>query len=261
MNGTKALIDKERTWFWLGAVGLFLAILLFLFAWSPQEASHGEHHGHQHMAMPMAQDMNPSLQAKLLADEKESEFNHHLAGFFVMLAGVFVLLQSVLVKRWLAAKYAWPACFLVSGIFVMVWSDTELWPFGHQDWLEALRHNPEVLQHKMFAVLLLLLGAIEWQRAQGVLKSAWSGWVFPALAIGGSVLLLFHRHEAGMHGPNHMKLMARIRSEHLSYAATGIGIGLVKGWAEVKTSLRGGLGKVWQLLMVVLGVLLMFYRE
>ena len=58
-----------------------------------------------------------------------------------------------------------------------------------------------------------------------------------------------------------MKLMARIRSEHLSYAVAGIGIGLVKGWAEVKTSLRGGLGKVWQLLMVVLGVLLMFYRE
>jgi len=124
-----------------------------------------------------------------------------------------------------------------------------------------LRHNPEVLQHKTFAVLLLLLGVIEWQRVRGVLNWAWSGWVFPALAIGGSVLLLFHRHEAGMHGPNHMELMARIQSEHLSYAMAGIGVGLVRGLAEVKTRLQGGFGRMWPLLMITLGVLLMFYRE
>ena len=261
MDDTKAFIDKQATWFWLGAVGLSLALFLFLFAWPPHEASQNEHHEHEHMSMPMAQEMNSSMRAKLLADKKESEFNHHLAGFFVVLAGVFISVQSVLVKRWPRAKYAWPACFLLSGIFVLVWSDTELWPFGHREWLEALRHNPEVLQHKAFAVLLLLLGAIEWQRARGVLKSAWSGWVFPALAIGGSVLLLFHRHEAGMHGPNHMELMARIQSEHLSYAMAGIGVGLVRGLAEVKTRLQGGFGRMWPLLMITLGVLLMFYRE
>jgi hypothetical protein len=262
MDGTKVLIDKERTWFWLGAGGLSLAIFLFLFAWPPQDLSQEEHHEHdEHMSMPMAQEMSPAMQAKLLADKKESEFNHHLAGLFVVLAGGFILSQSVLVRRWPAAKYAWPACFLLSGIFVLVWSDTELWPFGHREWLEALRHNQEVLQHKTFAVLLLVLGVTEWQRARGVLKAVWSGWVFPALAIGGSLLLLFHRHEAAMHGPDHMELMARIQSEHLSYAVAGIGLGLAKGLAEVKTRLQGGFGKVWPLLMIVLGVLLMFYRE
>ena len=259
MDDTKALIDKQPTWFWLGAVGLSLALFLFLFAWPPHKASQEEHHEHEHMSMPMDQEMNPSMQAKLLADKKESEFNHHLAGFFVVLAGVFISLQSVLVKGWPTAKYAWPTCFLLSGIFVLVWSDTELWPFGRREWLDALRHNPEVLQHKTFAVLLLLLGVIEWQRARGILNSSWSGWVFPALAIGGSALLLLHRHEAGMPGPNHMELMARIQSEHLSYAVAGIGVGLVKGLAEVKT--QGGLGKMWPLLLIALGVLLMFYRE
>jgi hypothetical protein len=261
MDGTKALIDNERTWFWLGAGGLSLAIFLFLFAWPPQDPSQREHHEHEHMSMPMAQEMEPAMQAKLLADKKESEFNHHLAGFFVMLAGAFILLQSVLVKRWPAVKYAWPVCFLLSGIFVLVWSDTELWPFGHREWLEALRHNQEVLQHKTFAALSLVLGVTEWQRARGVLKAVWSGSVFPALAIGGSLLLLFHRHEGGMQGPNHVELMARIQSEHLSYAVTGIGLGLAKGFAEVKSRFQGGFGKVWPLLMIVLGVLLMFYRE
>jgi len=262
---TKASNDKEHAWFWLVAGGvLSVAILLFLFAYQqsqapPPEAQHV--HVHEHMSMPMAQEMSPARQAKIQVDKNESEFNHHLAGLFVALAGVFILSQGILVKRWVAVKYAWPACFLLSGIFVLVWSDTELWPFGHRGWLEALRNNREVLQHKVFAVLLLALGVIEWRRASGVLKAIWSGWVFPALAIGGSLLLLFHQHEGGMHGPNHMELMARIQSEHLSYAVTGIGIGLAKGLAEVNTRFRGVFSKSWPLLMTVLGVLLMFYRE
>jgi putative copper resistance protein D len=261
MNGTKALIDKEQMWLWLGVGGLSLAIFVFLYGWPPREPPQGEHHGHEHMSMPMAHEMSPAMQAKLLADKKESEFNHHFAGLFVGLAGIFILLQSTLVRWWPPVKYAWPTCFLLSGIFALVWSDTELWPFGHRAWLTTLRDNPEVLQHKTFAVLLLVVGVTEWQRTRGVLKVAWSGWVFPALAIGGSLLLLFHRHEAAMHGPDHMELMARIQSEHLSYAVVGISMGLVKRLAEVKTRLQGGFGKVWPLLMIVLGVLLMFYRE
>ncbi len=31
--------------------------------------------------------MTPAMEAKLLADKKESEFNHYLAGFLVALAG------------------------------------------------------------------------------------------------------------------------------------------------------------------------------
>jgi copper resistance protein D len=262
MDVTNSLHDREHARFWLGAGGvLSLAILLFLFADQRPQEPPPEQHQPEHMAMPMAHAMTPAMQAKLLADKKESEFNHHLAGFFVVLAGVFTLLQSVLVRRWPMTKYAWPACLLLAGLFVLVWSDTELWPFGHREWLEALRNNREVLQHKVFAVLLLALGVIEWKRASGGLKAIWSGWVFPALAIGGSVLLLFHQHEGGMHGPNHMEVMARIQSEHLNYAVAGIGLGLAKGLAEAKTRFRGGWGTAWPLLMMVLGVMLMFYQE
>jgi hypothetical protein len=205
--------------------------------------------------------MTPAMQAKLLADKQESEFNHHLAGFLVALAGVFIFFQRGLAKKWPAVKYGWPACFLLGGIFLLVWSDAELWPFGDSGWLESLKDDPEVLQHKTFAVLLLSLGAIEWQRARGVLKAVWSGWVFPILAIAGSVLLLFHQHDAGMHGEHHEALMAQIQSQHLSYSLTGIGIGLTKGLSEVETPWGGFLCRLWPLLMMVLGILLMFYRE
>ena len=217
------------------------------------------HQGHDMSAMDKP--LDPAAQAKLLADKNESEFNHHLAGFFVALGGAFILFQSPLGKKFRLVNYVWPASFLLSGIFVMVWSDTELWPFGHRQWLEALQNNAEVLQHKTFAVLLLGLGVIEWLRVNGGVRSAWSGLVFPALAVGGSVLLLFHQHEGGMSGPNHMEVMARIQSEHLSYAAVGIGIGLAKGLYEIKMPGHRVFARLWPLLMVGLGLLLMAYRE
>ena len=258
----------------LGRAQINFALLLcsatagFLIAAVPvTQAQQPMHHNHAEnqngtMAMePMDPAAQAKLEAKVLADKKESEFNHHLAGFFVALAGVFILFQSELTKRWPLTKYVWPACFLLAGIFVLVWSDTELWPFGHRHWLEALQNNREVLQHKTFAVLLFGLGAIEWQRARGVLRAAWSAWVFPLVAIFGSIILIFHQHEGGMVGEHHMETMAQIQAEHLSYTACGLGIGLAKGLSEMKTWGARVFAKVWPLLMVVLGVLLMFYHE
>ncbi len=253
---------REQTWVFVGTGALLsIAVLLFLSSQRrPQyPLMHMGHHQHMSMSAMYGQPMTTEIQSKLLADKKESEFNHHLAGFFVLLGGIFVLFQDFLMKRWPSVKYVWPACFLLSGIFVLVWSDTELWPFGHRQWLEALQNNSEVLQHKVFGLLLLGLGVIEWQRARGVLNAAWSNWVFPLVAVGGSVLLLFHQHEAGMHGPEHMELMSRIQLQHLGYAVLGIGAGLVKGLAEARTPRR--FGEVWPVLLIVLGVLLMGYRE
>src|SRR5262249_28176535 len=147
-----------------------VAIMIFALAAllkAQQPSTHEGHGAHHGMSMPMnTEAMTPEAQAKLLADKKESEFNHHLAGFFVALGAVFILFQDRLARKWPAGKCVWPACFLLSGIFVLVWSDTELWPFGNRRWLEAMTHSSEVLQHKTFAVLLLALGVIEWQRAR-----------------------------------------------------------------------------------------------
>jgi len=254
----------------VGLVVLLFSIVAWPFAATTvtgqeQPLMHHDHAGNQGMAMPMDEPMDEAaraqLEAKVLADKKESEFNHHLAGFFVALAGVFVLFEPNLAKRWPLVKYVWPACFLLAGIFVLVWSDTELWPFGHRQWLEALQNNREVLQHKTFAILLFGLGAVELQRARGALLTAWSGWVFPLVAISGSIILIFHQHEGGMVGPHHMETMARIQSQHLSYTACGLGIGVTKGLSELARDRAGIVAKMWPLLLVVLGTLLMFYRE
>ncbi len=236
-----------------------VAICIASFPPSTQAQEHSMPAGHEGMVMD---DSAPGPSpAKLLADKRESEFNHHLAGFFVLLAGIFILAEPRLSTRWPGVRYAWPLCFLLAGIFVLVFSDTELWPFGHQSWLFGLSNHPEVRQHKSFAVILLGLGVIEMLRARGTLKAAWSAWAFPVLAIAGSLILIFHDHRGGMHGPGHMERMVRIQHEHMSYMAAGFGIGLTKGLSEVKTGWQGLFAKLWPSIMIVLGVLLMFYVE
>jgi copper resistance protein D len=242
---------------------LSIAVLtLTSFPVRSQTAPGHEHHDHASVA-GMDEPMTPAQQAKLLADKRESEFNHHLAGFFLVLAGILIFTETLFRdrNRALIARYAWPVCFLLSGLFVLVFSDTELWPFGSKPWMQGMMTNHEVMQHKTFAVLLLALGAIEFARARQTLTAAWSAWVFPVFAVIGSVLLLFHSHDAGMHGPDHMATMQRIQMQHFSYSGTGLGIGLAKGLSEVQNRWRSVFARLYPALMIVLGVLLMVYVE
>lgn len=247
------------------ALALLAALLVVSVSqtWAQDHSMHSGHTGHEGMPMVMDEQkpMDASQQAKFLADKKESEFNHHLAGLLIILAGVFILAEGTLPHRWSFLRLAWPSCFLLSGLFLLVFSDTELWPFGPQSWWYGLTHDLEDLQHKTFAVILLALGIIEVQRARGVLKSTWAGWAFPVLASCGSVMLLFHQHHSGMHGAQHMAVMARIQAEHLNFAATGFGIGVFKGLSDLRTRWQAMFARLWPLMMIVLGVLLMVYRE
>jgi len=246
-----------------------VSILAIPILWKATQApaqdhsAHSDSTRHQVMAMTMDEEahMDSSHLSKALADKKESESNHHLTGFFLILAGIFILAEGTLPHRWSLLRFAWPFCFLLSGLFLLVFSDTELWPFGPQSWWYGLTHNLEDLQHKTFALILLALGIFEFQRARGILNSAWARWLFPVLACCGSVMLLFHEHHSAMHGPEHMMAMARIQAEHQNFAATGLGIGVFKGLSELPTRWQAMFTKLWSLLMIVLGVLLLLYTE
>jgi len=78
-----------------------------------------DHTGHEAMSMAIDghMQMDASDPSKLLADKKESEFNHHLAGLLIILAGLFILAQGKLPQRWSFLRFAWPSCFLLSGLF------------------------------------------------------------------------------------------------------------------------------------------------
>jgi copper resistance protein D len=209
---------------------------------------------------PPATHEEPSA-AKLLADKRESEFNHHLAGFLVIAAGLFILAKSKLATRWPLVRYAWPTCFFAAGLFVLIYSDTEIWPFGPQSPWYAITHNAEDLQHKIFAVILLALAYIEFQRVRGPWKAPWAAWCFPLLGGAGAILLLFHVHGGNMQAPHAMATMEHIQRQHRWFAAAGLGIALANGLAETNQKWQQFFAKVWPALLIVLGVLLTWYTE
>jgi hypothetical protein len=195
------------------------------------------------------------------ADPQGSEFNHHIAGLLLFLAGIVLLAEEPLARLWSPSRYVWPICFLAAGLFVLVFSDAEIWPLGPQTPWYALSHSIEDLQHKSFAIILLGLGFVELQRVRGRFKGIWSALFFPIVGIAGAIVLLFHVHGGDMSAPNAMATMRHIESQHRWFAAAGFGIAVAKGLAEIPQKWQMAFKRTWPALLTVLGILLMAYTE
>jgi putative copper resistance protein D len=216
------------------------------------------HKGHA-MTAPVAR-QDP---AKLEADKKFSEFNHRFAGIFVLLAGLLAFLEPRLTERARWIRYLWSFLFFLPGIYLLFFSDPESWPLGNQTLHYVITQNMQVLQHKLFSLLLLGLGAVEFFRVRKNLKSPWVAGVFPALAGMGALLLLYHSpqaHAAGMDESAHQAMQA-IEHQHIGFAVVGFGIALSKAFSDVGRFHPRLMRYLFAGLMVVLGFLLITYTE
>lgn len=239
-----------------------LAMMLSAAAALPQSSGMPDMPGMDHSKMQMSPATDTPLRAaKRAADKRESEFNHRLAGLFLILAGVFALIEPGLKARWPVVRYGWGICFLAAGLFLFAFSDTEIWPFGRQTLWYAISHESEDLQHKIFAVMLLGLGVIHIQTARGKIRKNVLGVLFPVLAIAGSVLLLFHSHRCDMSAPNALQAMEHVKSEHARFAAVGVAIAFTSMVGERQPRWQRLCRRSWPLLLMALGVLLLAYTE
>lgn len=125
-----------------------------------------------------------------------SEFNHHVAGFALVGIGMLVLAARIS-PRASRFEIIWPVLFILAGLFLAAWSDAEMWPRGNLSWLWLLHHDREARQHKIYALLLIAIGVIEYLRMRGHLGRFWRIWAFPILAVVGAGLLLVHDHTVG----------------------------------------------------------------
>jgi len=122
-----------------------------------------------------------------------SELNHHLVGYALIAIGMLVIAgQSA--KRLRTLQYVWPFLFIAAGLFLAAWSDKEMWPRGNLSWTWLIHHDAEARQHKIYAVLLIVMGVIEYLRVNAKLNRFCRTRTFPMLALAGIVLLLFHDH-------------------------------------------------------------------
>jgi putative copper resistance protein D len=186
-------------------------------------------------------------------DTAWSEYNHHVAGVFVFSLGLLALLAKTSWGSW--ARH-WPLLLLGLAAFLFVRDDPETWPLGPIGFWESMT-DVEVVQHRLFVLLLTLFGLFEWMVRTGRLRAARWAYVFPMICAAGGALLLTHSHAV-----SNAKTEFLMEVTHTPLAL----LGLVAGWARwlelrLPRSLAAMPERVWSVALLLVGVLLLMYRE
>ena len=186
------------------------------------------------------------------ADIAWSEYNHHWSGLFVLAIGLLALLNQAGL-RW--ARH-WPLLFLGLAGFLFVRSDPENWPLGHIGLIEGLR-DVEVLQHRMFVLLLVGFAIFEWRVRTSARPHPRASLVFPLMCALGGALLLTHTHAIA-----NVKDALLMELTHTPLALAAIVAGWSR-WLELRLDRPGNrvAGWVWPVCFVFIGLLLLLYRE
>ncbi|BDV33619.1 copper resistance D family protein [Methylocystis iwaonis] len=189
------------------------------------------------------------------ADIAWSEYNHHWAGLFVIAMGVMALLERVS-RRLAPVMRHWPLVFLGLACFLFLRADEMVWPLGRLGLIESLR-DPEIAQHRLLTLLIVIFGLFEWQVRQGRIKAWWAPYVFPVSTATAAAFLLTHSHALA-----NLKEETLIEITHTPLALVGVAAGWSR-WLELR--LDGGAkrmaGFVWPIGFILAGLMLVFYRE
>jgi copper resistance protein D len=187
------------------------------------------------------------------ADIAWSEYNHHLAGLLVLAIGLLALLDRTGKAPW---ARNWPLLFLLLGGFLWFKADPEVWPLGDVGFWASLR-DPEVVQHRLFVLLIAGFAVFEWRVRTGRIRSPRAALVFPLVVALGAALLLTHSHAL-----SNIKEQLLIELSHVPLALAGMTAGAAR-WLELRLDGPGRrvAGWVWPAAFVVVGAILLAYRE
>jgi hypothetical protein len=177
-----------------------------------------------------------------------SLFNHHMAGWAVILLALFTFLEQTRLARFAWIRYGWPLVLTVEAVFLLIWSDNpQFWPFDLHRWA---RHWG-AWQHKIFATTALVLALIEFLRRRGTLVGRDWPHILNVLILGAGVFLFFHK---GHHN-------ATIHVEHKWMAIEILAIGAVKTVTDIQNRANWLRMYVLPLCFLALGLQLALYAE
>src|SRR5205807_5291607 len=125
------------------------------------------------------------------ADIAWSEYNHHLAGLLMLAIGLLALLDRTGKAPWAPWARNWPLLLLLLGGFLWIKADPEVWPLGDVGFWASLR-DPEVVQHRVFVLLIAGFAIFEWRVRTGRIGNPRAALVFPLIIALSRVLLLTH---------------------------------------------------------------------
>jgi putative copper resistance protein D len=188
-------------------------------------------------------------------DSAWSEYNHHWAGMVVLLAGALALASRFRTLHW--ARF-WPVSFAGLAAFIVLRADPENWPLGPRPFWGSF-FAPDVVVHRAAALLILLFAAFECAVQAGRLRVRWARYAFPLMCAVGAALLLTHTH-----GSADAKEQLLLQMNHSALALLGAIAGWGR-WLELRLPERGrertAAGYVWPLALMLVGVVLLNYRE
>jgi copper resistance protein D len=206
-----------------------------------------------------------------------SEYNHRAAGWFLFFWGLTALAVGLQWPRKTWIRFA-PGVVLLGMVeFLFVRNDPESWPTGAIGLWASLR-DPEVFQHRVYLILLLLIALVELLRAADKLTPFYYKYALPILATLGGIYLFFHKHGgAAMQqmmahasdpkvasNPMFQSMIAAmktIKHEHMMFSIFGFGLAAAKLLADMG-KIKGRLGAtLWTLFAIILGVYMMGYVE
>ncbi len=192
-------------------------------------------------------------------DEAWSEYNHHWSGVIVLAAGFFALLSRLPSKYGLSFGWArnWPIAFAGLAVFIVLRADPDCWPLGPRPFWASM-YAPDVLQHRLYALLILGFAAFEWGIQTGRLHSRWAAAVFPLLCAAGGALLLTHNHSIG-----NVKEELLAEMSHTPIALLGATAGWSR-WLELRLPDQKEsrfASYVWPVCLMLVGLVLLNYRE
>lgn len=194
----------------------------------------------------------PPTHANTLADIGWSEYNHHWAGVFVLLMGLMGMWAQLRGSR--RMRY-WPLMMIGLAAFIFLRADPEGWPLGPDSFWESIQEG-EVMQHKAFALLIVLFAVFE-LRVQLGKASARAAYVFPAVCALGGALLLTHSHAL-----NNIKEQLLAELSHAPIAIAAVMAGWSR-WLQLRLPTHEGkfASRIWPVCFVAIGAILLNYRE
>jgi putative copper resistance protein D len=189
------------------------------------------------------------------AEKAWSEYNHHWAGIVVLTMGLLALVAQAGQVSW---ARNWPLAFFGLSAFLFLRSDPETWPLGPVGFWATLA-DPEVLLHRFFALLVIALAVFEWRVQTGRVASGRARLVFPVLVAVSGALLLTHSHSLG-----NLKEEVLAELSHIPLAILAVTLGWSR-WLELRlpaeNQTRNAMARLWPLCLVLIGVVLLNYRE
>ena len=235
------------------------------FSLTSGESPHGAHESHSPIAGSQQHDLPISGWDGSAEGKAYSEFNHRLAGALVILIGVGELRGgfSAALLPW--TRFLLPGSMLGAGSYLLVWSDHDAWPIGPETFMETFfGDNFQTMQHKLYALLLLTVGSIEWFKRSGRLSVHYWSWPLPVFAMIGGLLLFLHSHSD--HPSAH-----EIARHHAIMGVTALMAGSCLVMSEYAVTGSAKLASVsqrqarwklaWSVLVLIIGVQLLAYAE